>query len=109
MGDFCFAAAWGARAIACIGPVNEISGPGASIVPDYFNFSKLLFYLCPNPGLRAVPAPGDALSAGTATMDTLCTKSSAPWVVDAPRRYSTSPRTALEACGDGIEKMVLSL
>ena len=80
------AAAWGARAIACIGPVDEISGPGASIVPDYFNFSKLLFYFCPNPGLWAVPAPGDALYAGTATMDALCTK-------------SRTPRAAPEACG----------
>ena len=93
------AAAWGARAIACIGPVDEISGPGASIVPDYFNFSKLLFYFCPNPGLRAVPAPGDALY-DTATMDALGTKSTAPWVVDAPRRYSTAPWAALEAYVD---------
>ena len=68
-------------------------------VPDYSNFSKLLFYFCPNPGLRAVPAPGDALY-DTATMDALGTKSTAPWVVDAPRRYSTAPWAALEAYVD---------
>ena len=56
------------------------------MVPDYLNSSKLLFYFYPHPGLRAVPAPGDALYAGTATMDALCTQ-------------STTPRAAPEACG----------
>ena len=45
------AAAWGARAIACIGPVvNEISGRCPDGRQLFFNFSKLLFYFCPIPG-----------------------------------------------------------
>ena len=71
------------------------------MVHNYFNFSKLLFYFCPNPGLRSVPAPGDPLYASTATMDALCTKSTAPWVVDAPVTW--------HAAGDVLRTVIGSL